>query len=241
MLDAIHDENGGLIGFGKITRDITERRDAQEALRRAAERLAQSQKLEALSQLTRGDGAHDVNNMLTVSGNTQMLEAPPDLALRRDGRDGDIAGRRPDPTTRRLPVSTVEPVGISISEHLAAFRIALESLAREHCAANRASEELLRADQCRRAGAELQRQHRHQRARTPAGGTITITGRNVHLVEAGRSYLAISSRSHCGTPVSVSIPQRSRRSSSLSSPPRAPRIDRPGLPCGSMGLLANRR
>ena len=32
-LDAIRDESGELLGFAKITRDITERRAAQEALR----------------------------------------------------------------------------------------------------------------------------------------------------------------------------------------------------------------
>jgi PAS domain S-box-containing protein len=53
VIDAIRDEGGELVGFAKITRDITERRAAQEALERAQEQLAQSQKMEALGQLTR--------------------------------------------------------------------------------------------------------------------------------------------------------------------------------------------
>ena len=73
VIDAIRDQNGQLIGFAKITRDITERRNAQEALQRAQAQLAQSQKMEALGQLT-GGVAHDFNNLLMiVSGQAQSL------------------------------------------------------------------------------------------------------------------------------------------------------------------------
>jgi PAS domain S-box-containing protein len=73
VIDAIRDKKGELIGFAKITRDITERRAAQEALERTKEQLAQAQKLEALGQLT-GGVAHDFNNLqMIVSGQTQML------------------------------------------------------------------------------------------------------------------------------------------------------------------------
>ena len=67
VIDPIRDENGQLVGFAKITRDITERREAQLALQRAQEQLAQSQKMEALGQLT-GGIAHDFNNLLTILG-----------------------------------------------------------------------------------------------------------------------------------------------------------------------------
>jgi PAS domain S-box-containing protein len=63
IIDAIHLEDGKLIGFAKITRDITEKRQAQQALEQAQQELFQAQKMEAVGQLT-GGIAHDFNNLL---------------------------------------------------------------------------------------------------------------------------------------------------------------------------------
>ncbi|MDQ0323353.1 PAS domain S-box-containing protein [Pararhizobium capsulatum DSM 1112] len=65
IIDAIHAEDGSLIGFAKVTRDVTEKRQAQEALDRAQQDLFQAQKMEAVGQLT-GGIAHDFNNLLTA-------------------------------------------------------------------------------------------------------------------------------------------------------------------------------
>ena len=76
VIDRILDHDGRLIGFAKITRDMTEKRRAQEELDQARAALAQSQKMEAVGQLT-GGVAHDFNNLLTVIANGLDLLAGP--------------------------------------------------------------------------------------------------------------------------------------------------------------------
>jgi PAS domain S-box-containing protein len=65
VIDPIHDQDGTLIGYAKVTRDLTERREVQEALEQTRAALFHSQKMEAIGQLT-GGIAHDFNNLLTV-------------------------------------------------------------------------------------------------------------------------------------------------------------------------------
>jgi PAS domain S-box-containing protein len=72
VIDPIRMPNGELVGFAKITRDLTERREAQRQLERTRDALVQSQKMDAIGQLT-GGVAHDFNNLLMAILSSHQL------------------------------------------------------------------------------------------------------------------------------------------------------------------------
>ena len=101
VINAIRSSKGELIGFAKVTRDLTERKATEE-------RLQQAQKMEGIGQIT-GGVAHDFNNLLTVIvGNLDALqrhlqESAPDLDRLRRSADGAMRGaRRAETLTQRL-------------------------------------------------------------------------------------------------------------------------------------------
>jgi PAS domain S-box-containing protein len=83
VIDPIRNDAGTLIGFAKITRDLTERRLSQLALEQSQEAFFHSQKMEAIGQLT-GGVAHDFNNLLSA------IIGSLDLAERRASSGADI-------------------------------------------------------------------------------------------------------------------------------------------------------
>ncbi len=74
VIDAILGDDGELFGFAKVTRDVTERHEAQRALHETQQQLAASQKMDAIGQLS-GGIAHDFNNLLMiVLGNVEAAQ-----------------------------------------------------------------------------------------------------------------------------------------------------------------------
>ncbi|MDE2183528.1 MAG: PAS domain S-box protein [Alphaproteobacteria bacterium] len=107
-VNAIRDTSGALVGFAKITRDVTDRHQAEELLAQARERLLQAKKMEAVGQLT-GGVAHDFNNLLmVVIGNLEIARrntesADPEPVRQRRYLDFALVGaRRATTLTQRL-------------------------------------------------------------------------------------------------------------------------------------------
>jgi PAS domain S-box-containing protein len=167
VIDPIH-EDGKLVGFAKITRDITERRDTQLKLEQMQNQLAESQKLDALGQLT-GGVAHDFNNLLMViTGSIHTLKKGigDDARMQRAVTAIETATRRGAALTsqlltfaRRQSVNP-EPVTIDVAE----LETALVNL-------------VINA-----------------RDAMPGGGTITIGAHNMTIPEGGDAgdYVGIS-------------------------------------------------
>ena len=132
LIDPIFDDNGQHVGFAKITRDATEKKKAEMELEKAREALFQSQKLQALGELT-GGIAHDFNNLMTViAGSADFLRRNRDMpeAKKLNYIDGilETVERATTLTSQLLTFGrrqTVKPRVLSIAERLESARTLL--------------------------------------------------------------------------------------------------------------------
>jgi PAS domain S-box-containing protein len=183
LIDPIHGANGALVGFAKITRDMTERRAMQE-------QLHQSQKMEAIGQLT-GGVAHDFNNLLTVIlGNLDTIarHIPADEARLRRAADQATRGAQraatltqqllafsrrqplnPKPTdVNRLVTGVSELIRRTLNENIAIETVLAGGLWRIEVDAHQLESALLNLAV-------------NSRDAMPAGGKLTIETANAHL------------------------------------------------------------
>ena len=198
VIDPIY-EDGRFIGFAKITRDITERREAQLKLEQMHRQLAESQKLDALGQLT-GGVAHDFNNLLMViSGSLHILRRSigDDPKSQRALAAIDGATKRGASLTSQLLTfarrQSVNPQAVDVAQHIDAVRSVLD--------VGVGSAVTLQLDIARDiwpvmvdvAEFETALVNLVINARDAmAGGVITISARNDTSGEADTEYVAIS-------------------------------------------------
>ena len=188
VINAIHDSNGQVIGFAKVTRDLTERKAAEE-------RLQQSQKMESIGQLT-GGVAHDFNNLLTVIiGNLEAIsrhlqDDGPDVERLSRSADNALRGaRRAESLTQRLLAFSrqqpLEPKSVDVGRLITGMSDLLrrtlgEQIAVETVLAGGLWRALADPNQLEVAILNLAV---NARDAMPKGGKLTIETANVHLDE----------------------------------------------------------
>jgi PAS domain S-box-containing protein len=180
----VKDEAGKIINFVAVKEDITEQRTVEEQLR-------QSQKMQAIGQLT-GGIAHDFNNLLTIIlGNLQLLEERLDKDAKQQCLVADAiwAARRGGELTHRLlAFARLQPLRPTVI-NLTNIARGLTELLRRTLGATIQIEEDLAADieNVQVDVGELERTlvnlAINARDAMPNGGTVTLQTRNAILDE----------------------------------------------------------
>jgi PAS domain S-box-containing protein len=185
-VEVIKDDAGRPRRLLGVCQDVTEQREAESALERTREQLAQMQKMEALGQLT-GGIAHDFNNLLMiVSGHAEMLRRrlnEPKLlqgleAILAAARRGENLTRQLLTFSRRQPLNAM-PVGLK--QRVEAMRDMLGSSLRGNISLVVEIPDDLWPVSADVAELELALVNIAVNARDamPNGGTFTIAARNV--------------------------------------------------------------
>jgi len=192
LIDPIYNEAGEHVGFAKITRDISDKKKAEQELRQTQEALLQSQKLQALGELA-GGIAHDFNNLMTVmSGSAEMMLRKPDLPLERRNRYLsvmlDTAERATSLTSQLLAFARRQPLEPEVIDLSIRLDASAEMLQRTLGSLYELKLDLAPAlwlVEIDSAGLEAALVNAVLNARDamPGGGKITISTRNVNRPE----------------------------------------------------------
>ena len=196
VIDQMRDEDGKLIGFTKITRDISERR----ALEQARDQLYQAQKMESVGQLT-GGVAHDFNNLLTAVGGSlsllrHLITEPRALKLVETAESAVTRGAR---LTQQLLAFSRQHPALPEKANLNELIASLASLLR-HASGQTAEIRLnlspllwlCEVDRTQLQSALLNLVVNARDAIGRPGGIITIETRNCEIDETGAASLGIS-------------------------------------------------
>jgi PAS domain S-box-containing protein len=205
------DERGQFVGFFKVTRDITAQRERDEELRWVRAELVQSQKMEAVGQLT-GGISHDFNNILTVVlGNIELAEADIERdeghLRRRLGGMRRAAERGAALTQRLLAFSRRQalcPQNTNVNHLMNGTYDLLQNTLGERISIERMLDDglwqaFVDASQLENAVVNLAL---NARDAMPSGGTLTIETSNVYLDD---DYAAVHSEVTPGQYVMVGV------------------------------------
>ena len=184
----VFDQFGGVTGVGTITMDVSAQKTAEE-------RLRQSQKMEAVGQLT-GGIAHEFNNLLqVVVGNLELLRSrtPADDQLERNFQaiSRNVA-RGAELTSRLLSFSRRQPLApkaLDIAKVLAEMQGMLAQTMGETITVNikpSADIWMAEADPGQLENALLNLAI-NARDAMPGGGVITLSAHNIRLDEQAAS------------------------------------------------------
>ncbi|WP_242148365.1 PAS domain-containing sensor histidine kinase [Sphingomonas sp. BAUL-RG-20F-R05-02] len=201
LIDPIFAESGELVGFAKVTRDLTERWQAQQETERAREAMAQAQKMEAVGRLT-GGVAHDFNNLLTViRSSADLLKMPGLTPGKREmylNAISDTADRAAALTSQLLAFARRQPlkpevfdVGQRIVAMLPMLETSVGSTVRVTIDAEQAG--VVNADLNQFETAVLNLVI-NARDAMPAGGVLSVTSRLVGALPAVRGHGAATGR-----------------------------------------------